>query len=257
MAPVITSLSAAPQGTNQGSYGQTLTINGTGLTGTTSAKIGSRTVSATVNGAGTVVTCTVPSGCGVASVTVTTAGVTSNALSFYYIDSPFVSSLNPADGSAATPPSVTIAGEILLTTNRVQVGGVTATLTTPTSDAQVSATPASVTPVGASPWTQTQSVAVRTAGGTATLANSFTFYDTPTITTLSPDNGAADTEVIITGTAFVGSAISVTFDGVDADFSVNSDTQILAIAPAGPTGAIDVVVTTRGGSSAAATFTYP
>ncbi|GII32036.1 IPT/TIG domain-containing protein [Planotetraspora mira] len=106
MAPVITSLSAAPQNTNQGGYGQTLTINGTGLTGTTSAKIGSRTVATSSNVGGTVVTCTIPSGCGAASVNV-----------------------------------VSPTGATLLTTNRVQFGGVTGTLTPPTSDVEITATP--------------------------------------------------------------------------------------------------------------------
>ncbi|MEZ0071200.1 IPT/TIG domain-containing protein [Planotetraspora sp. GP83] len=256
MAPVITSLSAAPQNTNQGSYGQTLTINGTGLAGATSARIGSRTVAASANLAGTVVTCTLPSGCGSVSVSVVTPTGTSNALPLYYIDPPFVSVVFPVEGSATTPVPVTISGETLLTSNRVQFSGVTATLIPPTSDVQITATPASITELGASPWFQVRNASVRTAGGTVTVANAIALYDTPAVTDLDPDTGAAGTSVIITGTGFAGSAISVSFDGVDADFSVNSDTQILATAPTGPTGAVNVVVTTPGGSSAPVTFTY-
>jgi hypothetical protein len=258
MAPVITSLSAAPQGTNQGSYGQTLTVNGTGMQGTTSAKIGTRTVTATANVGGTVATCTIPSSCGVANVTVTATSGTSNPLPFYYIDPPSLSDLTPTEGSAETPSAIVISGSTLLTTNRVQISAVTATLTPPTSDAQVQATPAAITPLGSTPWTQFKDVSVRTAGGSVTLANALTFYDTSTIGTLVPNAGAAGTEVIINGTAFVGSAISVTFGGVDAEIlGVNSDLQILAVAPTGPTGAAGVVVTTLGGASDPVTFTYP
>jgi hypothetical protein len=256
MAPVITSLSAAPQNTNQGGYGQTLTVNGTGMIGTTSAKIGARSVTASSNPAGTVVTCLVPSGCGPTTVSVVSPTGTSNGLPFYYIDPPFVSGLAPTEGSAETPVPVVIAGTTLLTTNRVQFSGVTGTLTPPTSDAQVTATPLAIAELGASPWFQTRDVSVRTAGGSVTLTNAVLLFDTPTVTDLAPDTGAAGTEVIITGTAFVGSAVNVSFDGVDADFTLNSDTQILATAPAGPAGAVDVVVTTPGGSSVAATFTY-
>ncbi|MEW9527475.1 IPT/TIG domain-containing protein [Microbispora sp. NPDC049125] len=256
MAPVITSLSAAPQNTNQGSYAQILTINGTGLLNTTSARIGGKTVAATNNLAGTVVTCTLPSGCGPTTVAVVTTTGTSNALPFYYIDPPFASRLSPVENSAETPLPVTITGETLLTTNRVQFAGVTATLTPPTSDVTVSATPQPVTPLGAAPWFQSQSAAVRTAGGTFTVANALAFFDTPAITALDPATGAGGDLVIITGTAFVGAAITVTFAGVDTDITVNSDTQILAFAPTGPAGAVDVVVTTPGGASDPATFTY-
>ncbi|WP_203977173.1 IPT/TIG domain-containing protein [Planotetraspora silvatica] len=256
MAPVITSLSAAPQNTNQGGYGQTLTINGTGLTGTTSAKIGSRTVAASSNVGGTVVTCTIPSGCGAASVNVVSPTGTSNPLPFFYIDPPFVSGLAPTEGSAATPVPVEISGATLLTTNRVQFGGVTGTLTPPTSDVEITATPLSITPLGSNPWFQTRDVSVRTAGGSLTITNAVMLFDTPEVTDLTPDTGPAGTEVVITGTAFVGSSVTVTFDGVDADFTPNSDTQIIATAPTGPTGEVDVVVTTPGGASAAVPFTY-
>ncbi|WP_432927344.1 IPT/TIG domain-containing protein [Microbispora sp. CA-135349] len=257
MAPVITSLSAAPQGTNQGSYGQTLTINGAGMTGATAAKIGSRTVPATANPGGTVVTCALPSGCGPVSVSVVAPSGTSNSLPFYYIDSPFVSSLTPAENSAQAPHGVTIAGETLLTTNRVRFSGTDATLALPiTSDASIVATPAPITPLGAPPWFQSLNLEVRTSGGSFTLSNAALLFDTPAITALDPITGTVGTQVIITGTGFVGSAMSVTFAGVEADFTINSDTQILAFAPTNPVGAADVVVSTPGGPSAPATFTY-
>ncbi|GAA2428263.1 hypothetical protein GCM10010191_46620 [Actinomadura vinacea] len=255
----ITSLACGPQATNQGNTGQTLLINGTALTGATAAKIGTRTVSVTVNGGGTQATCTVPSGCGVQNVTITATSGTSNARPFYYISPPNLSGIDPVEGSAATPAPIAISGDSLLTTNQVSINGDPTTAPpTVSSDNLVTATAdvGAITPVGANPWFQSVDVSVRTAGGTATLADAFLAYDTPVVTTLTPDTGPAGTEVVIDGQAFVSDSIQVTFDGVQADLTALSDVQLLATAPTGPTGAVDVVVTTPGGSSAAVTFTY-
>jgi C1A family cysteine protease len=75
----------------------------------------------------------------------------------------------------------------------------------------------------------------------------------PKVTALSPASGvlAGGTEVTVTGLRLSG-ASAVTFGGVPAaSFSVDSDTQITAHAPAGSAaGAVRVQVTTAGGSSA-------
>ncbi len=72
----------------------------------------------------------------------------------------------------------------------------------------------------------------------------------PTVTSISPTGGsiAGGTSVTITGTNFTG-ATAVRFGTLDASsFTVDSDTQITAIAPAGTAGAKDVVVTAPGGT---------
>src|SRR5205823_4365879 len=63
--------------------------------------------------------------------------------------------------------------------------------------------------------------------------------------------------VVITGTGFIG-ANAVAFGGVAASFTVNSNTQITAIAPPG-SGVVDVAVTNSSGATAitaADQFTY-
>lgn len=82
----------------------------------------------------------------------------------------------------------------------------------------------------------------------------------PVVTAISPTSGptAGGTSVTVTGSNFSG-ATAVRFGATGASsFAVNSDTQVVAISPAG-TGSVDVTVTTPGGTSAtspADRFTY-
>jgi phosphodiesterase/alkaline phosphatase D-like protein len=83
----------------------------------------------------------------------------------------------------------------------------------------------------------------------------------PTITSISPTSGSkvGATSVIITGTNLTA-ATAVKFGSTNAtSYTVNSDTQITATSPAGSAGAVDVTVTTAGGTSPTSTsdkFTY-
>ena len=83
----------------------------------------------------------------------------------------------------------------------------------------------------------------------------------PAVTSVTPSSGpnTGGTQVGIGGTGFTG-ATSVMFGTTAAtSFTVNSDTSITATAPAGQAGAVDVTVTTAGGTSATSSadqFTY-
>lgn len=80
----------------------------------------------------------------------------------------------------------------------------------------------------------------------------------PTITSLSPTSGPAsgNTSVTITGTGFVPIVTNVKFGTVATTFTVNSPTQITAIAPPG-SGTVQVTVTTSGGgTSNGVSYTY-
>lgn len=79
----------------------------------------------------------------------------------------------------------------------------------------------------------------------------------PTLTSISPATGpeAGGTEVTLTGTGFY-SALGVDFGTTAAaSYTIVSNTQIIAISPAG-TGAVDVVVNGLAGDSVPQTFTY-
>ncbi|RBJ82244.1 IPT/TIG domain/outer membrane autotransporter barrel domain-containing protein [Pseudomonas sp. MWU12-2534b] len=88
-------------------------------------------------------------------------------------------------------------------------------------------------------------------GGVATYNLLVTSSATPTLTSVSPSSGstAGATAVTLTGTNFTG-ATAVTFGGVAATgFTVNNATTITATTPAHAAGAVNVAVTTPGGSA--------
>jgi hypothetical protein len=93
--------------------------------------------------------------------------------------------------------------------------------------------------------------AVSVATPTGTLTSNKIFRVTPTILSFSPTSGTVGTPVMITGMSLM-QATEVTFGGVAASFTVNSDTQITATVPTGAkTGKIQV--TTPGGMATSST----
>ncbi len=87
--------------------------------------------------------------------------------------------------------------------------------------------------------------------GSAGAIQSSTQYVAPTVTSVVPNSGlpAGGTSVTITGTTFVG-VIAVNFGSVIApNFTVVSPTEIIAIAPAGSPGTVDIQVEAAGGFS--------
>jgi hypothetical protein len=90
-------------------------------------------------------------------------------------------------------------------------------------------------------------------GSTSTGPASFTWVSPTTVavvSSVSPRSGGAGTAVTIRGSGFSG-AVAVNFGTTAANFEVDGDSQILAWAPAGGKGLVDVTVTAPGGASAA------
>ncbi|KAB0669053.1 hypothetical protein F6V30_14565 [Oryzomonas sagensis] len=99
-------------------------------------------------------------------------------------------------------------------------------------------------------------------GGTYnTLTTTGSIFLGPVVTGIAPSGGftTGGTSVVITGTGFTG-ATAVTFGGTAAtSFTVDSNTQITATAPASSVSTVDIIVTTPEGTSAAGVadkFTY-
>ncbi len=166
---------------------------------------------------------------------------------------PSVSGLSPSSGAVSTV--VTITGTGLTGASAVSFGATAASSFTVVSDTQITAT----APAG----TGAVDVIVTTPGGTSPIvaADKFTYTTpppTPAVSAVSPTTGSAGAVVTITGTGFTG-ATAVSFGATAASsFTVVSDTQITATAPAG-SGSVDITVTTPAGTSPAVAvdkFTY-
>jgi len=167
---------------------------------------------------------------------------------------PAVTAVSPSAGPNTGGTAVTITGSNFSGATAVTFGGTAATGYTVNSATQITAT----APAG----TGTVDVRVATSAGTSAIsaADQFTYVAAPVVSAVSPAAGptTGGTTVIITGSNFA-STTAVTFGGTSATgFTVNSNTQITATAPAG-TSTVDIRVTTTGGTSATSVadrFTY-
>ncbi|GAA3048718.1 hypothetical protein GCM10010464_11210 [Pseudonocardia yunnanensis] len=238
-----------PISPNQGSSagGTAVVITGTNLANASAVRFGTNPGTITGN-TPTSVNVTSPAGHGAVGVTVTTPGGTSNPLSFFYLEPPTKFSLSQTSGAEAGGNSVTITGANLNGATSVTFGANAATITSNNSGSIVVTVPAG---------TGSVAVTVVTPGG-STNGLFYQYVVAPTVTDIDPDAGptAGGTGVTITGTGLT-TTNSVTFDGVPASFVVINDTEVSAVTPAGTAGAVDVVVTTTGGSATlAGGFTY-
>jgi uncharacterized protein (TIGR03437 family) len=79
-------------------------------------------------------------------------------------------------------------------------------------------------------------------------------YLAPTLSSFTPASAAVGATVTLTGTNFTA-ASKVTFNGLSAKFTVNSDTQISATVPSGATSGKISVTTPAGTATSATSFT--
>ena len=248
-APAISSVSPA-SGPDAG--GMVVALSGTNFTSATSVTFGGTPAITFVVNSDTQIVAVAPAGTGTADVSVSTVGGTATAAGAYtFVPAPTILSVTPAAGADVGGETVTITGANLTGTTSVTFGVVPATSFTVDSDTQITAT----TPAGVG----TVAISVTTVGGTANAANAYTYVPCPGIVFVNPVAGpeAGGETVAILGMNFTG-ATSVTFDGVPAtSFTVDSDMQITAVTPAGTAGAVEVSVTTAGGTAnAAGGYTY-
>ena len=254
-APTITTVSPA-SGPIAG--GTAFTITGTNLTGATSVKVNGVAATSVVVVSPTSIKAKSPTGTTgstnvVANVVVMTLGGTATKVSaFTFAAAPTITTVSPNSGPLAAGTAFTITGTNFVAGATVKVNGVAATSVVVVSATSITAK----TPAGTA---GARSVAVTTAGGTATLASGFTYVAAPTIASISPTSGptSGDTEIIITGTNFVVGA-TVKVNGVAAtSVQVMSATSVKARTPAGTAGAKSVTVTTVGATATKTSgFTY-
>ncbi len=258
-APTVTLLSPT---TGPAVGGNSVVITGTGFTGVSAVKFGTKNATSFVVNSPTQITAIVPSSTGgtMVDVTVTTAAGTSavSSATKYYYGGPVVTSLSPAVGPATGGNTVVIYGTGFTSVSAVMFGSKPALSFIVNSSTMITA----MAPSGTTG--STVYVTVTTPSGTSSSndASKYT-YGTPVVTDLDPNVGSTlgGTEVTITGTGFAAGA-TVTFSpGYPAtSVVVVNSTEITCVAPAHPAGVVDVVVTTLAGSSspsgAANDFTY-
>lgn len=172
---------------------------------------------------------------------------TANVGTYGVSPTPTITAVSPSAGPASGGTSVTLTGTNFTGATAVRFGATAATSYTVISATQIVAT----APAGVA---GTVDVTVTNTAGpsTTSAADHFTYIAAPTVTAVTPGSGpvVGGINVVINGTNFTG-ATAVQFGATAATgFSVNSATQIVATAPAGSAGTVDVRVTTPGGSSA-------
>jgi hypothetical protein len=136
---------------------------------------------------------------------------------------PTISDFSPTSGAVGT--EVTIQGSSFATASAVAFNGTPAAFLVD-GDSQLRAT----VPAGAS----SGSISVTNAAGTATSAASFTVIPPPVITGFTPTSGQVGAEVTVQGSGFA-TVSGVHFNGSEASFTVDSDTELRATVPSDAT----------------------
>jgi hypothetical protein len=243
--PTITSLSPT---SGPATGGTSVTITGTNFAGFLTVQFGTTATTFTVN-SDTQLTAVAPAGtAGAVQVTVGNSDGTSNAVAYTYLAVPALTAISPNQGLSTGGTAVTLTGSGLTGVTAVSFGSAAATSFTVDSDTQISA----VAPAG----TGFVLVTVTAPGGTSN-AVTYAYVVLPTLTSASPTSGpaAGGTNVVLTGTGFV-SPLSVRFGSTATTFTVNSATQLTAIAPGGTAGTVTITVTGSGGTSNGLPYTY-
>ena len=246
--PIVNSITPLTGSANGGTSVVILGSNFVGVTGITFG--GTAAPSFTVNSANQITAVSPARAVGAVQVAVTNpAGTAFSPVNYTYFAQPSITSISPNTGSNVGGTTVVITGNNLTGVTAVTFGGIAARSFVINSINQVTA----ITPPGT---IGTVTVQVVSPGGNA--RGSYTYsVSAPTITSLNPASGTTSggNTVVITGTNLLA-ATSVSFGGVSAlSYTINSATQITAIAPARAAGAVTLTVTTPGGS-ATATYTY-
>ena len=208
-----------------------------------------------VNPGGSSATVTTPAhAAGAVDVSVTTPGGTATLPgAFTYVAIPTLTTVSPNEGPITGGQTVTLAGTDFRAGMQVSFGGATAT-------GLVVVSPTEATVVTPAHAVGQVDVSVTTPGGPVTLPNGYTYVVLPVLASVTPDNGpiGGGTTVTLTGTGFLA-GMQVRFGGVLAALvSVDpGGTSATVTTPTHAAGAVDVAITTPGGTATGTDgFTY-
>lgn len=228
-----------------GTAGTVVTISGAGLNEQSpnpTVTVGSGAVTTFVTVGANSLSFDVPATASTGVITITTTNGTITSTQLFYLP-PSLSSFTPIGGGAGT--MVEINGSNFTNATAVTFNGVAAAGFTVTNNSVLSA----IAPAGVS----SGAISVTTPGGTATSAN--LFFAPPTISSFTPTQGLAGTNVTVTGVNFTN-ATAVLFNGVAAaNFKVTNNTTLSAVVPSGASTGPITVEGPGGTNSSAANFT--
>jgi hypothetical protein len=234
-----------------------VTITGTNLADVEEVVFGGRAARIVSDSATQIVAVSPARAAGTVDIRVLTGSGTSPASSadaFTYLPAPRVGKLSRTRGPTAGGATVTITGANLSNATEVLFGGKTAQIVSVSATRIVVVTPARAG--------GTVNVKIVTAGGTSAVssADKYSYVAAPKVAKVRPARGrvAGGTVVTITGRN-LARAGKVLFGGRAARITSDTATQIVAVAPAGTAGTVDVTVLTAGGTSAVSSadvFTY-
>jgi hypothetical protein len=209
-----------------GQPGDLIVINGSGFTGATEVDFDGHPASfAVADQFGTQINAFVPStsNIGYNYITVKKPGSSNTSVDPFTIigAGPYIASFPQTAGVGS---SITLTGahfSVFASAGTIKFNGTTASYSTPTTDTQLTVT----VPNGGT----TGQITATASTGSWTSSNLF-FYP-PKVTSFSPSNGRAGTNVVIRGTNFLG-VTAVSFGGLNSlVFTTNSNTQITALVP--------------------------
>jgi len=248
LPPVITSFSVG-----DAPVGAEVTIIGNNLAGASKVTFNGVEASQFTVESNTQLRVTVPAGVppGRNKITVTnSAGSHTSEAIFVVTSLPQIASVMPGDGPVGTLVTITGSDFIRVTSvmfNPTGVAGAPDPNFTLVSDSEIHAT----VPAGAT----TGNIGVINSAGTGLSPANFIVTVKPSITSFSPVEGFAGTEVRIMGKNFAG-ASSVTFNDIpSADFTVDSNTQIRAKVPVGATAGKIKIINSAGTDTSLDDFT--
>ena len=255
VAPAVTDVDPG-QGLTTG--GQTVTITGSGFTGTTAVTFGPTNAASFSVDSDTTITATTPARpAGLVHVKVTnpagTSGTPNDTLFGFVVPStqaPTVTSVYPNVGALEGGTIVEIKGTSFIDATAVSFGPTPAASFTIVNNSTIIAT-SPARPEGLVSIKITNSVGTSVGQPSAWYSFRAVTGPPPEVTNVSPKQGsnAGGATITITGTGFTG-ATAVRFGPTNAaSFSVDSDTTITATTPARPNGIVNVTVVTNNGTS--------
>jgi hypothetical protein len=255
-APTFTSVSP---NTGAVAGGNSIVIVGTNFTNATAVKIGATNVTSYTVDSSTQITAVTPAGSVGSAQTITIetpqGNVTSGAV-YSYLNTPTFLFVSPTSGNVSGGDSITINGSDFTNATAVKIG-----TTNVTSYVVVNAsTITAVTPAGL--YGANETITIETPQGNVTSSlPEFTYYNTPTISGVSPASGnylGGDT-IILTGTDFTNATAVLVGATNVTTYVVDSNTQITFVTPIGTYGNVETITvqTPQGNvTSGSGIFTY-